>query len=61
MTTNIRQLVRLSPAQILAGGGQEDIDYMLDRPPFTRYLLERDGICGRKLLGLHISGCIFSV
>ena len=42
MTTNIRQLVRISPAQVTAGGGQEDIDYVLDRPPFTR--LYWDGV-----------------
>ena len=33
----IRELVRLSQAQIDAGGGQQDVDYMLDRPPYTRY------------------------
>lgn len=33
----VRELVRLSQAQIDAGGGQQDIDYMLDRPPYTRY------------------------
>lgn len=38
MTTNIRPLTRISPAQIIAGGGQQDSDYVLDRPPFTRYV-----------------------
>lgn len=29
--------VRISASQLTAGGGQEDWDYRLDRPPFTRY------------------------
>ena len=33
----VSELVRLSAAQLAAGGGQQDIDYMLDRPPYTRY------------------------
>jgi len=28
--------VSISPAQLRAGG-QQDVDYILDRPPFTRY------------------------
>jgi len=32
-----RQVVRLSPSQILTSIGQEDIDYQLNAAPFTRY------------------------
>lgn len=30
--------VHISPAQLQAGGGQQDVDYVLDRPPYTRYI-----------------------
>lgn len=38
----VRQLVHISAAQLAAGGGQQEIDYMLDRPPYTRYYWDGD-------------------
>ncbi len=56
MTANIRHLVRLSPAQIIAGGGQEDMDYMLDRPPFTRYFWSGSGFVAGGGLSTNSAG-----
>lgn len=32
-----RDYIRLSPSQLLYEVGQQELDYILDRPPFTRY------------------------